>query len=116
LVFDREHLRTVCDGDAAFEREVVGSFLDSAGGLMARMATALEAADVPGIRAAAHALKGSSRSIGAPALGDACADLEASVVGGDLSSAARTLDRVQRQYQLLVAELVAHLGSTDAAA
>jgi HPt (histidine-containing phosphotransfer) domain-containing protein len=116
LVFDPEYLRTMCDDDPEFEREVVGSFLDSAGDLMARMATALEAGDATGIRAAAHGLKGSSRSIGAPKLGDACAELETSVGAGDLGAAPAALRLVQDQYQLLVTELVAHLRRKDSAA
>ena len=116
MVFDREYLRNMCDDDLEFERDVVGAFLDSAGDLMARMATALESSDVAGVRAAAHGLKGSSRSIGAPALGDACGRLETAASGGDFADAPAALDQVQEEYQLLVAELVAHLGRVDAAA
>jgi HPt (histidine-containing phosphotransfer) domain-containing protein len=115
MIFDRQHLRTMCDDDLAFEREVVGAFLDSAGDLMARMATALEAKDAAAIKAAAHGLKGSSRSIGGPALGDACSRLEIAA-SGDLNGAPPALDQVQGEYQRLVAELIAHLGRLDTAA
>ena len=116
MVFDPEMLRAMCEEDPAFEREILGEFMDSAGGLMAKMATALEAGDEAEIESAAHALKGSSRSVGAAALGDACDALEKLATSPDLAGATTVLDRVQGEYRRLLPRLIDHLKSIDPAA
>lgn len=79
------------DIDAATVERLMALDPDDQTGLMARllslfestlrqqleaMETALEAADVPGVRRAAHALRSASASFGALHFAQACADLE----------------------------------------
>ncbi len=116
MTFDRDHLLDMCDGDQAFEREVVESFLESAAGLIARMDQAAAAGDGAGLRAAAHGLKGSSLSIGGPDLGDACAALEASTTAAGSAATAGLLTRVRHEHQALVTALTGYLEGRDAAA
>jgi HPt (histidine-containing phosphotransfer) domain-containing protein len=116
MVFDPEMLRAMCEDDLAFEREILGEFMEAAGGSMARMATALEAGDGGEIEFAAHALKGSSRSVGAVALGDACEALEDLAAARDLAGAAAAVERVQGEYRRLLPRLIDHLQSIDPAA
>jgi HPt (histidine-containing phosphotransfer) domain-containing protein len=76
---DLSHLRRMTLGDSALEREVLTMFSAQA----SRLAGALAAkpADAPAL---AHTLKGSARAIGAFAVADAAADLEALIrAGGD---------------------------------
>ena len=62
-IFDQEHLRQYTGGDPALERELVNLFLSH----FAPVRTQLDAArSAQEWKFAAHSLKGSARSIGAP--------------------------------------------------
>lgn len=85
---DMMHLRRMTLGDATLEREVLGMFSTQA----SHLAQAL-AAMPPDAPALAHTLKGSARAIGAFAVGDAAADLEALIKsGGPTAAALNSLD------------------------
>jgi HPt (histidine-containing phosphotransfer) domain-containing protein len=74
-IFDREHLSQYTGGDDALERELVGLFLAQFAPVRAQLD---EAASADDWKFAAHSLKGSARSIGAPriaALTDEIEDL-----------------------------------------
>ena len=75
---DIDHLQRMTLGDASLEREVLAMFSAQA----ARLIGAL-AALPPEAGALAHTLKGSARAIGAFAVADAAADLEAAMQNGD---------------------------------
>jgi PAS domain S-box-containing protein len=68
--------------DPAIVRDFLAEFRTSARRLAAEMHIALVTEDVRQIGAMAHKLKSSSRSVGALALGDACAELENSCRSG----------------------------------
>ena len=69
-------LEALVGHDQATVHEFLGDYLSSARYLAATMRSALAAGDMPPLVVAAHKLKSSSRSVGAMALGDVCAELE----------------------------------------
>ena len=72
-IFDREHLSQYTGGDDALERELIGLFLAQ----FAPVRTQLdEAASAEDWKFAAHSLKGSARSIGAPRIAALTEELE----------------------------------------
>ena len=107
-VFDLEHLRMVCGEDPAFEREILGDYLDQAEPQVARLEAAALASDPVELKFVAHALTGSSRSIGAVAFGDACAHLEAIAKRGALDEAPAALPRALEEWRRLREALRAH--------
>ena len=75
---DFAHLQRMTLGDDSLEREVLGMFSAQASGLLGALA------DLPADAAAlAHTLKGSARAIGAFAVADAAARLEAQLKAGN---------------------------------
>ncbi len=75
---DTTHLQRMTLGDAALEREVLTMFAAQALRLVAALGALPPEAD-----ALAHTLKGSARAIGAFAVADAAAALEAALKSGD---------------------------------
>jgi len=75
---DLEHLRRMTLGDAGLEREVLAMFSAQTVSLIGALA-----ALPPEAGALAHTLKGSARAIGAFAVADAAARLEAAMQKGD---------------------------------
>jgi HPt (histidine-containing phosphotransfer) domain-containing protein len=75
---DIEHLQRMTLGDASLEREVLAMFSAQAASLVGSLATL-----PPDAGALAHTLKGSARAIGAFAVADAAAELEAALQSGD---------------------------------
>ena len=74
---DFEHLERMTLGDAGLEREVLAMFSVQSAKLLGTLATLPSDAG-----ALAHTLKGSARAIGAFAVADAAARLEAVIAGG----------------------------------
>jgi HPt (histidine-containing phosphotransfer) domain-containing protein len=75
---DFEHLKRMTLGDAGLEQEVLAMFAAQSAQLIGRLADLPE--DAPTL---AHTLKGSARAIGAFAVADAAARLEAVLAGSD---------------------------------
>jgi HPt (histidine-containing phosphotransfer) domain-containing protein len=71
--FDIEHLRRYTFEDQNLERELLGLFQDQLPGLIERLEKATGHNDW---RLASHTLKGSARSVGAPALAALALELE----------------------------------------
>ena len=88
---DLDHLRRMTLGDAGLEREVLAMFSAQTVSLIGTLATL-----PPEAGALAHTLKGSARAIGAFAVADAAARLEAAIAKGDdpLASLAGLKDAV----------------------
>jgi HPt (histidine-containing phosphotransfer) domain-containing protein len=95
---DIEHLQRMTLGDASLEREVLAMFSAQAAGLIGKLAA------LPADAAAlAHTLKGSARAIGAFAVADAAADLEAALQqGGNVSQALTELKARIAQARMAV--------------
>ena len=107
-ILDLEHLRLVCCEDSDFEREIIGDFLAQAVPYVARLEAAVTAGDVTELKFVAHALTGSSRSLGAAAFGQACARLDALAKSGDLTDAPSALARAREEWERLRDRLEAH--------
>jgi HPt (histidine-containing phosphotransfer) domain-containing protein len=80
---DFEHLSRMTLGDAGLEQEVLAMFVAQSATLVSQLAAMPADAS-----ALAHTLKGSARAIGAFAVGDAAARLEAAIARGFDTSAA----------------------------
>lgn len=72
-IFDRKHLSQYTGGDDALERELVGLFLAQFAPVQAQLN---EAASADDWKFAAHSLKGSARSIGAPRIAALTEEIE----------------------------------------
>jgi HPt (histidine-containing phosphotransfer) domain-containing protein len=88
---DLERLQLVTDWEPALEEELLGIFLESSRETLKDLRTAIEAGDARLLRAYAHALKGSSRTIGAIALGELAQELERLGDSSDFASACGAL-------------------------
>jgi HPt (histidine-containing phosphotransfer) domain-containing protein len=75
-IVDLSVLKSLVGDDAEVVREVLVDYQASARRLAIELRTACTAADLRQVASIAHKLKSSSRSVGAVALGDLCADLE----------------------------------------
>ncbi len=82
-VLDLQVLRALIGGDEAGLRELLADFTVSAQQHAADLRAALQARDAGAASAVAHKLKSASRSVGALALGEACAALEAAGLVGE---------------------------------
>lgn len=112
-VFDAEQLSNVCGGDAEFESLVIGEFRKTSLSAFEQLGAAVAGGDSAGIKAWAHAIKGSSATIGAVALPRICQTLE-TLAGGscDLATAAGLLENLRSQYDALDRALLEHLSGT----
>jgi len=107
---DLSVLRRLVGDDDRVVDDVLRDYLASASSLWPAFCAARDSADMPKIAAAAHKLKSSSRSIGALALGDLCAELENACRAGmreDLGSCLRAFDTEWATVQAHLHELVA---------
>ena len=96
---DLERLQLVTDGEPALEEELLTIYLESARETLQEMRTALEAGNARLLRAHAHALKGSSRTIGASALGELAYELEQLGDTSDLASACGALRSADAAFE-----------------
>ena len=76
-----------CQGDEAFERELVQEFLRSLPGMLGALEAARDARDGTGLERAAHAIKGSARTMGAEAVAELAERIERVVRRGELPDA-----------------------------
>ena len=100
---DFDHLQRMTLGDAAIEQEVLATFVAQSTRLVSTFATMPADAS-----ALAHTLKGSARAIGAFAVADAAARLEAAIARGfDTSAALAELGEAVAEAQAAI-EAVLH--------
>ncbi|TXH89091.1 MAG: response regulator [Rhodoferax sp.] len=85
-VFDNQALSRLIGPNPAMHRRLLGKFLDNLQTQHGATLAALQAQDLPAVRAAAHALKSSAQSVGAMQLGQLCAELEKAARDGDASA------------------------------
>lgn len=113
-VFDPNVLAEVVGDDEDFVAEVLGEFLATAPEMMEDIRQAMD--DGPGaLVRCAHALKGACRSIGASALGQVCAALEAEARAGRLPpDRDEALDELTQAYETLVGVLRGRLAKAAA--
>src|SRR5205807_9320610 len=102
-------LNESCGEDPEFAREVIDEFLSTAPPMLERIERKRDEGDARGMAMSAHALKGSSRAIGAEALAAACAALEDAGKDGRTAEASVLSDRTAKEFERLRALLQAHL-------
>lgn len=92
-IFDREHLNQYTGGELALERELVTLFLGHFAPVRTQLEQAISAKDW---KFAAHSLKGSARSIGAPQIANIAEQLEIMGFAGTESSKKQILDTLDQ--------------------
>lgn len=100
-------LRDSFGGDAEDLAEFIDDFAEIAPDLHAQMVAGLSGGDVTAVKIAAHSLKSNARDMGATALGDMCAALEAQAGAGDIVDGTAQVDAIGAAQVEAVAALKA---------
>ena len=111
-IFDRSVLGRLVGADAEVEEELLSEYLESAATHAGVLRAAHADADLGRIAAVAHKLKSSSRSVGALALGELCADLDAVAKAGDRVRIAELMTGFERIYRDTEEEIRAALAQS----
>jgi HPt (histidine-containing phosphotransfer) domain-containing protein len=93
------------DGQPDVVTEFIDIFLDDLPARLTRLRQAVAAEDVKDIRSAAHALKGSSGSVGAAALSGMCGLLEANARAGSAEGSDALLAAIEVEATRAIGEL-----------
>jgi HPt (histidine-containing phosphotransfer) domain-containing protein len=91
-VLDIVHLRRYTQGNADFERELLGLFAAQVPSLLTEIR---QTANIADWKLAVHTLKGSARAVGAVAVGHAAIRLEESGYSASEKTRARLLQRLE---------------------
>ena len=91
--------------DTAFVAELIDTFLEDARELIASLRRALAGANRDAFRRAAHSLKSTSESLGAPDLATLARELENIGRSGVLSDVGDRIERLAAQYELVTRDL-----------
>jgi PAS domain S-box-containing protein len=94
-----KRLREMAGDDEGFLKEMIGTFLTDAPGLVSQIRTSLEHGDAPTLRRAAHSLKSNSADFGAQALSDMCRELEMKGKAGTLDGAQTLVAAVEQEFE-----------------
>jgi len=105
-----DSLRLLDGGDGLFLASVVDSFMASSQAFLKTMAVAIETGDGPALAREAHRFKGEASTLGAPALADLCAQLQAAGSPLDAATAGDLLARAEKELQRVRARLRAEVG------
>jgi signal transduction histidine kinase/CHASE3 domain sensor protein/HPt (histidine-containing phosphotransfer) domain-containing protein len=98
---DHEILRVLTGGHDAATARVLGQFKRVNDRDVATLLAAVEREDLPEVARTAHRIKGAAQLIGARALAEACAQLEALAHGADPSALGDSLTRVRQHVETL---------------
>lgn len=101
MPLDIDHLADVSGGDWEFECELLDEYFATASGFLQSLSKAVEEGNFDEAHRLAHSLKGSSRSIGAWPMGDACEKLDLAARAGDLSEAQPMLEAIWARFEEL---------------
>jgi signal transduction histidine kinase/CheY-like chemotaxis protein len=96
-------------GDPASLRQVVASFLERTPSMLAELRAAAARGDTAAVLAAAHAMKGTSATLGALALSDQCAALERLARTGDMPEIVERVVVIETLYVAVDRDLRAQL-------
>lgn len=110
-VLDRDALVRRLMGNEELAVTIITGFLDEIPDQMGSLSQAVEQRDAPSVQRFAHSLKGAAATVGALALSEAVARLEAAGRAGDLDDAGALLGQVDCCAQELIAEVSATSGS-----
>jgi PAS domain S-box-containing protein len=100
-IFDFDRLHKSCGDDEEFEKEVLTVYLESAMKTLDELDDAIKAGDAAQIDLSAHGLKGSSRTLGAEAMGAACQELELIGKSANLDNAPETMMKIRNEFARL---------------
>ncbi len=109
--FDRgvfDQLREDLGGTAAL-RDVVETFLERTPPVITALRDAAARADAPGLRRAAHMIKGTSAILGASELAEQCAEIERAGRTGSVADAGSRVTAVEASYRTIAAALKAEI-------
>ena len=112
-ILDFDSLHRICAGKVTLERRILGEFLRLLPAAIERVQQSVAGGDPAPIRFEAHSLKGSSRTLGATALADACADLEVLAKEGDLNGVDALATRIAAEASRLSPVIEAALQDGD---
>jgi PAS domain S-box-containing protein len=109
-VLDREQLDAACGGKPALKKKVVERYLATSLKSMDQMEAAAAAEDAVALSAAAHALKGSSLTIGSAPIGNRCETVEHAARGGqvdreEVGRVRQDLIRLHRELEVVLREM-----------
>lgn len=104
-----DYLSEITGGDTDFIAELLSDFANQTPDLIEQIATAITKGDAAVVGAAAHALKGSARAIGADEFAAIAFELEQAGKQGNLSEAPDALQRLQTYWRALETYLQAQI-------
>ena len=93
------------EGGMTILADIVSSFTGAARAAVAGFGPSLESEDLMAVRRAAHSLKGSSRQVGAMALGGLCARLEDAIKRDQLVDAREIVSQIETELEAVVSAL-----------
>jgi len=85
-------------GDTAALREVISTFLERSPSMLIALQEAAARGDVAAVSAGAHAMKGTSATLGALALSELCAELERLARAGSMSEVVARVPPIEAEY------------------
>ena len=85
-------------GDTAALREVISTFLERSPSMLTDLREAAARGDVAAVSAGAHAMKGTSATLGALALSSLCAELERLARAGSMSEVVARVPAIEAEY------------------
>jgi HPt (histidine-containing phosphotransfer) domain-containing protein len=100
-------------GDDLLLRDVLGIFLDDAPRLLGEIRECVDRSDAPGLKHAAHTLKGVAANFAAPWAIQSMQALETLARSGDLSRAPALLPEVETSVSRLIVEVEQELNIRD---
>lgn len=95
---DAKQLHNATGGDPEFAQELLTEYLRTADRTLARIEAAVKSGDATELRAAAHALKGSSLTLGATALANLSKEMENLAKEGKVDRAAGLLEKMRAAF------------------
>lgn len=104
MVWNRDALLEMFEGDEKFAGVVVAEFLECMPGRMGELNTALADGGMELAQRLAHAIKGLAGSVGGERMRSVAAALEAAARSGDRSVAATAFEELQREFERLERE------------
>jgi HPt (histidine-containing phosphotransfer) domain-containing protein len=92
---------------------LVASFIANTDHYLVQIAALLSCAELPGVKAQAHKIKGAAAQMGAPRLTALCGDVEAAALAGSLAEATVAMKLLAHEYAEVCQEMhrfVARIG------
>lgn len=107
-LLDQKMLASLRDLDAL--EEVIEIYLENVPQLFTNIHAAIEAGDAPALRTAAHSLKSTSGTMGAPSMFELCQHLETMGKNGIIPDSPEVVKRIEAEFERVKAALLAEVG------